>query len=146
MKLAYVKITDMQPANPQPRTPSNQTVSGTGLNTDIVGNIPLKTQDGFLNPLKDDEELDSLMNDVSNNLKQTGTKPVKKRFFDFKRQAKTQKQPQKPKQAAPAHSQPQTPGQPKIMTPKSNPKPVLAICLTVIVTGTLIAAAVFAYK
>jgi hypothetical protein len=139
----------MQPDNNQPSNPISGAAPASGsssMSPDIVNNIPLKAQDSPLTPVSEADDLDKIMRDVSHDLKQGAKKPPKKGFFDFKRQ------PKAPKTAAPAArpAAPLPPSQPKAaLQPKparQSSAPVLAITMTVIVTGVLIAAAYYAYK
>ena len=130
---------------------------------DLSGNIPVKTQSTPPSPprppsaLTADDDLDKIMQDVGHQLKKEDEMSSKKRRSFFGRKSKNQTeaklhaQPLPPitdqlQQSGPqARAQlPQPAVQPK--PPKTSSAPVLVITLTIIVTGILIIAAIYAYK
>lgn len=121
--------------------------------TDLVGNIPVKAQNS---PPAADDELDKIMQDVGQQLKNEDRQPSKKHRF-FGRRPKSRPEPKLQAQPLPpaiAQKPPSaSPASPPQAKPAAQPKPaatssvpVLAITLTIIVTGVLIIAAVYAYK
>jgi hypothetical protein len=137
----------MQPNNQQPNpAASPRPGSEANLHPDIVSNIPLKAQAAPLTPIHEDQDLDKIMRDVGQDLKQNEKSHHKKRFFEFKRQPKAVKPAPRPTPAPsrPAPVQAKAAAQPK--PARQSSAPVFTITLTIIVTGVLIAAAYYAYK
>jgi hypothetical protein len=127
--------------------------------TNIVDNIPMHTPAPAAAPvLTEDDELDTIMKDVGHQLKQADRKTTKKHsLFGRRRQAPAPKPVPMPKAAAaaPAAPQPTVPVRAVTVdsTVKAAPKPVKtssaplgAIFMTILVTGALIAAAIYSYK
>lgn len=108
--------------------------------------------------LTEDDELDTIMKDVGHQLKQADRKTTKKHsLFGRRRQTPVPKPVPVPKAAtaAPAAPQPSVPARAVTVdsTVKATPKPVKtsaapvgAIFMTILVTGALIAAAIYSYK
>lgn len=125
------------------------------LSPDLVSDIPVRAQGS--SPAADDE-LDKIMQDVGQQLKNEDQRPSKKHRSFFGRhpknrpEAKLHAQPLPPvtAQPPPAASQNRPPlpksaaAQPQPSTTSS--APILVITLTIIVTGILIVAAIYAYK
>jgi hypothetical protein len=133
---------------------------------DLGSNIPVKTQSTPPSPPQPprspepaaaDEDLDKIMQDVGQQLKNEDKQPSKKRRSFFGRKPKNQPEAKlhaQPLPLAVAQPLPATPQaraplpQPAIQPtpPKTNSVPVLVITLTAIVTGILIIAAIYTYK
>jgi hypothetical protein len=126
--------------------------------TNIVDNIPMHTPAPAAAPvLTEDDELDTIMKDVGHQLKQADRKTTKKHsLFGRRRQAPAPKPvPALKATVAPAAPQPTVPVRAVTVdsTVKAAPKPVKtssaplgAIFMTILVTGALIAAAIYSYK
>lgn len=130
---------------------SDRPGSTVNFRPDIVSNIPIKAQAQPNAPVNEDEDLDKLMHDVSKDLKQDHKKPPKKSFFEFKKHPKVA-QPVPPPKKMPAAAKSPISAQPKPAAaatpkpPRQSTAPVLTITVTIIITGVLIAAAIYAYK
>lgn len=153
-----------QPARPVASAGAAGPGASAMLTTNIVSNIPMHApaQQPVAAPaLTEDDELDTIMRDIGQQLKQADRKTTKKHFSLFRRQPKPRPHPAiapKIKAAAPAQPAPQPvlPAQPvaklgaALKTPPKAPKnagaPVGLIFVTILVTGALIAAAIYSYK
>jgi hypothetical protein len=130
---------------------------------DLGSKIPVKTQSTPPSPPQPpkpaaaDDDLDKIMQDVGQQLKNEDKQPSKKRRSFFGRKPKNQPeaklhaQPLPPAVAQPLPAAPQARAplpQPAIQPtpPKTSSAPVLVITLTIIVTSILIIAAIYAYK
>lgn len=132
------------PANP-PQT----------LSTSIVNNIPVHAPAQPLSrPLNEDDELDKIMQDVGQQLKQAERLTPKKRFFHFRHKAKpisastpmAAAQPQPMPATLPAAQPAESLKQASKVSPVSASSPVLPALFTLAVTLVLIAAAIYSYK
>jgi hypothetical protein len=152
--------------------PSSTAPPSGNLVPDFVGDIPVKTQAGEAGPVNDDTELDHIMQEVGKDVKKVGQGQHKKHFDFFKHKSKQAKaEPKFHAQPMPAQKVPaaRPAVQPKPAQPTAAPKaaskikstaqlkpakppksgngaPIMAIIMTIIVTGALIAAAFAAYK
>ncbi|MGH7156822.1 MAG: hypothetical protein ACREGG_01795 [Candidatus Saccharimonadales bacterium] len=156
----------MNPPTPAPQPAPTPDPNPGGLTPNIVNNIPVKAPQAVSEASFNDEaELDKLMQDVGKQLKKEDKKPPKKGFLGFghKKPEAEPRLAQPPSlvrsQPMPApSSQPKPSPQPAAQAPlpptaankakpvKSSSAPVFVIVLAIVVTGTLIAAAVYAYK
>jgi hypothetical protein len=146
-------------------------MSSTGaLIPEMVKDIPIAAPSPALKPPKDDEDLDKIMRDVGQDLKQVGSKKPKHHLFSRRsgpKQPKPQKaeakftarpidqiKPPPAKPAAAVQARPQAPlaAQPAAKAPapakpvRTARAPVGIILLALAVTGGLVAAAFYAYK
>jgi hypothetical protein len=138
-------------AAPLPTNPA----ASTTLTTSIVSNIPIHAPTTPAPAAGEDAELDKIMEDVGHELKQADRKHTKQHFSLFNHK-KHPANPTVPKAAhvvdikpAAQHAAPATAHQPaKAVTPaqKTSSTPVGVIFVTILVTGALIAAAVYSYK
>ena len=111
---------------------------------DIVRNIPL--HHAAPAPVKDEDDLDRIIHDISHDLKKVGH-PAKKKHW-FTKKSPVSKTAPHPAPAAQHQSHP-TQLPPKVQpapASKKSPTPVLIVVATIIVTGLLIAAAFASYK
>lgn len=143
------------------KQPANQNPSAS-LVPDVVKEIPVVSPNSKLQPVSEDDELDKIMRDVGQNLKQVGQKNPKKHWFN--REKKSKAEPKfsarpvdkvKPLPAAPPKPVPQTPGSSVISKPaaaaktkpvKTGQAPISAVVLALLITAGLITAAYYAYK
>lgn len=149
--------------NPVPPTPSG------GSAPNFENNIPVHSQGPAGNippPENGEDELDKIMQDVGKELKKDDKKPAKKHLLSFARksnkhsQAKFHAQPVPrvkpgaqptpvpiPQQHALNRPQPKPPAPVAAPQPhRGNYSPILVALLTVVVTCSLIALAIFTYK
>jgi hypothetical protein len=143
----------------QPLAAPVQTAAG-DTPTNIVNNIPMHTP-APVAATNEDDELETIMKDIGHELKQADRKATEKHIslFGRKHHAPAPKPAQPPTSAAtvavPA-PQPPPPAQsvrPATATPtpvpkptKSHSAPIGVISITILVTGVLIAAAIYTYK
>jgi hypothetical protein len=135
--------------NPQPnQNPASS--DGDSLRTDIVSNIPIH-EAAAAAPVKEDDDLDRIMQDVGHQLKTEDIKPPKHHLFSKKQPANSahlSAQPVIHEHQAPTaqtpHNQPAQKPPPKSKSTSS--APVFIIVVTIAVTTVLIAAAMAAYK
>jgi hypothetical protein len=166
--------TKMNPVSAVPAHNPTPPAASDGLTPNIVSNIPIHNQGGVpvAPAANEDAELDKIMRDVNHELKK-GEKTPERHHFSFERrhhkknEAKFSAQPraiidvkaqpaETPKPTAEHTSTPAPTAQTKPAgrprpTPvpkpaKTSSAPVMVILLTVIVTGGLIAVAIYAYK
>ncbi len=125
-----------QPPQPQPQP------DDAPLKTDIVNNIPM--HQAAPTPIKEGEDIDNIIQDVSHQLKKDDVKPPKRHMFSKKPKPEVKPPPVQPPHPVPAAGPipPPRPLQPKA----KHPVPVGLIVVTIIITGILIAAAVAASK
>jgi len=132
------------------------------MTTNLVTNIPVHDPRSSANPASEDAELDKIMRDVGHELKKDDQKVKKARHSIFSRKAKptppvaiqpsVAAPPAAPARAAPVHAaQPAASTHPvkplAAVKSKSGPAaPVMVIMVTILVTGLLMAAAVYTYK
>lgn len=143
------------PAAPQPPDPA--------FKTDLVNNIPIHQSAQPAAPIKEDEDIDKLMQDVGRQLKADDKKPTKHHLFskkktkvpNFQAAPISRHQPQSGavQSHQPPHPQAQQsstnhPASPKLQAqPKAKSNaPVMVIITTLIVTSMLVAAALAAAK
>jgi hypothetical protein len=130
-------------AGPAPRPQVNPAQ----FNPSIVDHIPVQTPAAAAAAPGEDDELDKLLRDVGHELKQAERHIVKKRFSLFGGKLKASPKTQPPAttaQAGPALAQPYRP--PAAPAAKTSSAPVLVVFITIIVTGGLIAAAIYTYN
>ncbi|MBX4188926.1 hypothetical protein KW792_02390 [Candidatus Saccharibacteria bacterium] len=145
---------------PTAAPPANPAASTT-LTTSIVSNIPIHAPTAPAPAANEDAELEKIMLDVGHELKQADRKHTKKHFsllghkkhpsapavpkaahvIDIKPAAKAAPTPQ-PAAPAATHSPAKAPA----TVQKKSSTPVGVIFVTILITGALIAAAVFSYK
>lgn len=127
--------------------------------TNIVDNIPMHApaRPPAAAP-NEDAELDTIMQDIGHELKQADRQITKKRFSLFSRKPKTGPRPaatpkvmdvsaaQLVPRPAPAAARPAPQAAASIQPTKTSSVPVGIILITVLVTGVLIAAAIYSYK
>jgi hypothetical protein len=145
----------MAPQNQNPAQPPDDTP----LKTDIVSNIPLH-QAALVPgpvPIKDADNIDGIMKDVTHQLKKEDVRPPKHHWFshDSNTPKHVSAAPAPHHPVAPAPPSPTAgpvPRQPAPAATKPGPlapkrsAPVMVVIYTVIITGFLIAAALSAYK
>ena len=135
--------------------------SATALTTNIVDNIPMHapTQPAPAAP-NEDTELDTIMQNISHELKQADRQTTKKHFALLGRKPKPEPRPAAmPKivdvsatkpvpvpQPAPAAPRPNASATTAPRPSKTGSAPVGIIFITVLVTGVLIAAAIYSYR
>jgi hypothetical protein len=158
-----------------PASMQSQSVASTALTPNIVNNIPMRTPDAAQSlALNDEEELDKIMNDVGKGMRADDKKPGTRGFLGFKKKSKSEAtfsaQPIAKvdlKTQTQVHAQPNISQSPKPLpqsmpqvkiaaqpikptsappASKTSTKPILVVCVTIIVTGALITAAFYAYK
>lgn len=111
---------------------------------DIVNNIPIHQAAAAPTPIKEGEDIDHIIQDVSHQLKKDDEKPPKRHFFSKPPKPVVQTQPAPQPAQGPAATVPLAAQPPKSKAQHS--APIAIIITTVIVTGILIAAAVSASK
>jgi hypothetical protein len=145
----------MAPQNQNPAQPPDDTP----LKTDIVSNIPLHQAAPVAGPvpIKEADNIDGIMKDVTHQLKKEEVKPEKHHWFSHDSKAP------KPASAAAHHAAAPAPPPPaptagpvprQAAPPAAKPgpavpkrsAPVMVVIYTIIITGFLIAAAISAYK
>jgi hypothetical protein len=109
----------------------------------------------FSAPANEDGDMDKILQDVNNDLKKDDHKPAKRHLFSKKHPAPAA-QPQPAPSPGPAQPavtsqlpQPAAHTAAPAAKPKAAPKehgPMMVTVMTIIVTGVLIAAAIYSYK
>lgn len=159
--MADVARRPVGPVPAQPLAAPVQAATGDTL-TSIVNNIPMHAPAPLAAAgVNEDDELETIMKDIGHELKQADRKTTKKHISLFGRKhqppaAKPAPAPQPAAAAATPLAQPAPQTQPvktaapilkpAPKTPKANPAPLGVIFITLLVTGALIAAAIYTYK